>query len=144
MLKTEDLRDYFEENLQELNIKHNNWNVNKLDNKKRENIVFYYLYNTEERRKMYIGSISNSYTDYYTILIHHNENYKESREIAEKIYDFILEMMIKDKLIINNNLIEDIEIITNIQDVSDFEETNLYEFVIQFKMTYKENKESEE
>lgn len=141
MLKTEDLRDYFEENMEELNVRHDNWNVNKLDNSKRENIVFYYLYDNTERRKMYIGNISKSIKDYYTILIHWNENYKESRKIAERIYDFILEMMMKEHLIIKNNLVENIEIITNIQDVSDFEETNLYEFVIQIEITYKESEE---
>lgn len=141
MLKTEDLRDYFEENMEELNVKNENWNVNKLDSKRKENIVFYYLYDNAERRKMYIGNISKSIKDYYTILIHWNENYKESRKIAEKIYDFILEMMMKEHLIIENNLVENIEIITNIQDVSDFEETNLYEFVIQIEITYKESEE---
>lgn len=140
MLSTYDIRDWLE-NENKDKLPNTTWNANKYDKKTHNQSCVYYLYKDKEHRKTYIGGYSKDITDYFTILIYGNDNFKESRKIAEIIFEYIQNLKFNKNKHIGSYLINSINLLTNIEDVSDYEETNTYEFVIQFEINYEESEE---
>lgn len=112
----------------------NKANKNKQPNDKK--LGCYYTKNSLPKLYEVMGGYGTDRTDYFTLLIVGTDDFEESLEMAEKVFEELIKESSKEKLTINNIDIDNIQITTQIEDVSDFENIGLYEFVINFKVVY--------
>lgn len=107
-------------------------NKNKQPNQKKLGV--YYTKNSLPHLLEVMGGYTEHRDDYFTILIIGTDDYEESLELAEEVFNkFINNNLIEE---INEIRINQIELLTQVQDVSDFDNEGLYEFVINIKVNY--------
>jgi hypothetical protein len=134
-LKTDDIRNWLKGLLGDT---FNTYYINKVNKNKRPNtnkLGVYYTKNSLPHIYECLGGYEDHRTDYFTLLIIGNDNYEESRELGEKVFETLLTNSFMT-LTINDIVINQIELITQLEDVSDYETEGLYEFVINLKINY--------
>lgn len=134
-LTTNDVRNYLREVLGDT---FNTYYINKVNKNKNpeKKLGVYYTKNSLPHVFQCFGGYLSNRTDYFTLLVIGTDNYEESRELGEKVFNTLLEQK-QNKITINNIDISTLELITQLEDVSDFENEGIYEFVINLKVSYK-------
>ena len=134
-LKTGDIRDWLKNGLGDL---FQTYYINKVNKNKQPNnkLGVYYTKNSLPHIFECLGGYETDRTDYFTLLIIGTDNYEESREKGEEVFEWLLNENLKNPLIINNKRINRLELMTQLEDVSDFDTEGFYEFVINLKVEY--------
>lgn len=111
-----------------------NFYCGKLDGKKLNSLGVYNL-STDTAPKIAIGGLSNTPTKemLISLLIHYNNNYRETEEVSNKLFEKLLEL---EPFSINGHAINNVQLlVSNPKDIST-DENGIYERVINFKLIY--------
>jgi hypothetical protein len=132
----EDVLDYFEELNASKKFGLKNFYIGKLDNKKEYSLGVYNLKHGNVKDIFCIGQLRDYKTLNVSLLLHISKKFKETEEISNKIYDYLVNLIYSDSFKIKNYDVFFINLLSGNEDVGQDDE-GIYERVINIQILYK-------
>lgn len=136
-LTTEDMKNYIKGLLPEGVFNRYYCNLLNKNNPVDKQVGVYYTKDNLSHISVDYGCNIDRYTEGFTILIRGTDNYQESLDLSRLVLTNLYnDYYNKETLKINDINIYTIQFLTDLIDVSDFENENVYEFTINIVICY--------